>query len=59
VPIFVGIGNGTVEVMKMMIEKKANLLQSTHYETMRLVLDILVDNGVREAGFLQQELLRA
>lgn len=52
-------GEETVEVMKMMIEKKGGLLRSSHREMIILILDILIDNGVRGAGFLQQELLRA
>jgi hypothetical protein len=51
-------GDDTVEIMKMLTEKKGGLLKPTHREMMILILDILVDNGVRGAGFLQQELLR-
>lgn len=52
-------GDGTVEVIKMLTEGKGNLLNQAHREMLTLILDILVDNGVRGAGFLQQELLRA
>jgi len=51
-------GDDTVEIMKMMTEKKGGLLQPSHREMMVLIIDILVDNGVRGAGFFQQELLR-
>ena len=51
-------GDETVEIIKMLTEKKGDLLQPAHREMMTLIIDILVDNGVRGAGFFQQELLR-
>jgi hypothetical protein len=52
-------GDDTVEIMTMLAEKKGDSLEPVHREMLTLILDILVDNGVRGAGFLQQELLRA
>lgn len=52
-------GDDTVEVIKMLTEKKGDLIKPSHRDALTLILDILVDNGVRGAGFLQQEMLRA
>ena len=52
-------GDDTVEVLKKMITEKGAQLTSNHRRVIALIADILVDNGVRGAGFLQQELLRA
>jgi hypothetical protein len=38
--------------------KKSSKLTSEHRATISLITDILVDNGVRGAGFLQQDQLR-
>jgi hypothetical protein len=50
-------GDLLVDVLKAMIEVRPELSRE-HRETVLLVADILVDNGVRGAGFLQQELHR-
>jgi hypothetical protein len=50
-------GENTVELLKRLIAEKA--LTAEHRKLITLIADILVDNGVRGAGFLQQELLRA
>ena len=52
-------GEETVEILKMILERKERSLSADHREAISLISDILVDNGVRGAGFLQQELLRA
>lgn len=54
-------GNGeiTVELLKQLLNEKSDLLSLEHRRVITLIADILVDNGVRGAGFLQQELLRA
>ena len=52
-------GDDTVEVMKLMTERKGDLLQLAHRDMIAFIIDILVDNGVRGAGFFQQELLRS
>ncbi|MBF0446188.1 MAG: hypothetical protein HQL68_11420, partial [Magnetococcales bacterium] len=51
-------GHETVELLKLILEKKAQYLNATHRDEISLISDILVDNGVRGAGFFQQELLR-
>jgi hypothetical protein len=52
-------GEHTVELLKLLISKKGAVLTGEHHRLIALIADILVDNGVRGAGFLQQELLRA
>ncbi len=52
-------GENTVELLKLLIAKKWPALTPDHKKSIALVADILIDNGVRGAGFLQQELLRA
>ncbi len=51
-------GEETVEVLKLILEKKALFLSTSHRDTISFITDILVDNGVRGAGFLQQDQLR-
>jgi hypothetical protein len=51
-------GENTVELLKQLISQKSDILKLEHRRTITLIADILVDNGVRGAGFLQQELLR-
>lgn len=51
-------GDETIEILKLILAKKAMLLTATHRETITFITDILVDNGVRGAGFLQQDQLR-
>jgi hypothetical protein len=52
-------GENTVELLKLLITEKGHALTAEHRKLITLIADILVDNGVRGAGFLQQELLRA
>ena len=52
-------GESTVEIIKRLVEDGERTLTPEHRDTITLIADILVDNGVRGAGFLQQELLRA
>jgi hypothetical protein len=52
-------GENTVELLKLLISEKDKVLTADHRKWITLIADILVDNGVRGAGFLQQELLRA
>ena len=51
-------GESTVEIIKRLVENGERTLIPEHRDTISLIADILVDNGVRGAGFLQQELLR-
>lgn len=51
-------GDSTVEILKAVSEQKDPLLTPEHRRMITLISDILVDNGVRGAGFFQQELLR-
>lgn len=51
-------GDETVEVLKLILAKKGLSLSTVHRDTISLITDILVDNGVRGAGFLQQDQLR-
>lgn len=52
-------GDDTVEILKMLLEKKEPVLDRAHREAIALMSDVLVDNGVRGAGFLQQERMRS
>jgi hypothetical protein len=52
-------GENTVEVLKTLGAQKGSLLTSEHQKLIKSIADMLIDNGVRGAGFLQQELLRA
>lgn len=52
-------GDETVDVLKEIIGQRAESLTEAHRQTISLITDILVDNGVRGAGFLQQDQLRA
>lgn len=51
-------GDETIEILKLILGKKAHVLSAAHRGTISFITDILVDNGVRGAGFLQQDLLR-
>jgi hypothetical protein len=51
-------GDETVEILKLILAKKALFLSAVHRDTISFITDILVDNGVRGAGFLQQDQLR-
>jgi hypothetical protein len=52
-------GDETVELLKLVLEKKTQHLTAAHRDAISLISDILVDNGVRGAGFMQQDQLRA
>jgi hypothetical protein len=52
-------GENTVELLQLLISKKGEMLTPKHRKLITLIADILIDDGVRGAGFLQQELLRA
>jgi hypothetical protein len=52
-------GERTVELLKQVLSEKGRNLTPDHRKSIALIADILTDNGVRGAGFLQQELLRA
>ncbi|MHB8772429.1 MAG: hypothetical protein ACYC7J_15650 [Syntrophales bacterium] len=51
-------GDETVEILKLILTKKTQSLSASHRDTISFITDILVDNGVRGAGFLQQDQLR-
>lgn len=51
-------GDETVEILKLILAKKTQFLLAAHRDTISFITDILVDNGVRGAGFLQQDQLR-
>lgn len=48
-------GDGMVEILRSAISNDPDLVRS-HSATIMFVADVLVDSGVRGAGFLQQEL---
>jgi hypothetical protein len=52
-------GENTVELLKKIIAEKNGVLTVEHRKLIAMIADILIDNGVRGAGFLQQELVRA
>jgi hypothetical protein len=52
-------GETTVALLKSLISERGAALTTEHRKSITLIADILTDNGVRGAGFLQQELLRA
>jgi len=51
-------GEETVEILKLILEEKTQSLSAAHREIISFITDILVDNGVRGAGFLQQDQCR-
>ena len=51
-------GDDTVELLQKLIAEKSNDLSPEDRRSVILISDILTDNGVRGAGFLQQELIR-
>jgi hypothetical protein len=51
-------GDDTVELLQTLITDKSGQLVSEDRQSVVLISDILIDNGVRGAGFLQQELIR-
>ncbi len=51
-------GEETVKILKLILAKKAEVLSAMNRDTISFITDILVDNGVRGAGFLQQDQLR-
>jgi hypothetical protein len=52
-------GENTVELLKQLIAEKGDMLSPEHRKLITSMADILIDDGVRGAGFLQQELMRA
>jgi hypothetical protein len=52
-------GDETVELLRQLITEKGGSLSTEDRKAIILISDILTDNGVRGAGFLHQELLRA
>jgi hypothetical protein len=50
-------GEDTVEVLKQLIAAETKVLTGEHRKSISLISDILIDNGVRGAGFLQQALV--
>ena len=50
-------GDETVGILKLVLAKKTQFLSAVHRDAITLITDILVDNGVRGAGFLQQDQL--
>lgn len=52
-------GDETVELLRQLINEKGTSLSVEDRKKIILISDILTDNGVRGAGFLHQELLRA
>jgi hypothetical protein len=52
-------GDETVELLRQLITEKGGSLSAEDRKAIILISDILTDNGVRGAGFLHQELLRA
>ncbi len=51
-------GDHTVDLLRRLISEKEKILSPTHRNLITFVADVMVDNGVRGAGFLQQEMLR-
>lgn len=51
-------GEDTVELLKSLVAQKGEKLNADHRRAITVISDILTDNGVRGAGFLQQELLK-
>ncbi|MFN3233159.1 MAG: hypothetical protein ACE363_13535 [Alphaproteobacteria bacterium] len=51
-------GEDTVQILRTLLSDKASSLTDVHRQQITRISDILVDNGVRGAGFLQQELVR-
>jgi hypothetical protein len=52
-------GENTVDILKRMLSEKADALTDSNRKAVIEISDILVDNGVRGAGFLQQEMNRS
>jgi hypothetical protein len=50
-------GEDTVELLKLLIAADTKVLTAEHRRSISLISDILIDNGVRGAGFLQQALV--
>jgi len=51
-------GEDTVELLKLIVSKKQSELTADHQRVITAISDVLIDNGVRGAGFFQQELAR-
>ena len=52
-------GDDTVELLGQLINQKGGELAADDRKSVILISDLMTDNGVRGAGFLHQELLRA
>jgi hypothetical protein len=52
-------GDDTVELLGQLIKQKGDELSPDDRKSVILISDLMTDNGVRGAGFLHQELLRA
>lgn len=52
-------GDDTVELLGQLIKQKGGELSPDDRKSIILISDLMTDNGVRGAGFLHQELLRA
>ena len=50
-------GEDTVELLKQLIAAETKVLTPEDHKSIALISDILIDNGVRGAGFLQQALV--
>jgi hypothetical protein len=50
-------GEDTVDLLKQLIAKKGHGLPPEHRKSIALMSDIMIDNGVRGAGFLQQAMV--
>lgn len=51
-------GESTIELLNELISQKRTVVTDDHRKTIGMIADVLIDEGVRGAGFLQQELLR-
>jgi hypothetical protein len=51
-------GESTIGLLNELISKKRGALTDDHRKMIGMIADVLIDEGVRGAGFLQQKLLR-
>lgn len=51
-------GDDTIALLEQLIEHKSSILSANHHVMITRMTDVLVDCGVRSAGFLQQALQR-
>jgi hypothetical protein len=57
-PFWEANGSETVALLRILLERRGQSLRPDHRAAVSRIADIMVDNGTRGAGFLQQELLR-